>query len=297
MPNERKTIVITGGTGGIGLQTAIGLAKEGHRIVVTGRDRERGEVGVERIKAIAGNDDVHLVLGDLAQGADVARLASELCEAFPKIDVLINNAGMIAPELTYTGEGFELNFAVNVVAPLALTQGLLPSLQAASPARVINVTGGRPGAPFDVDYLDGSRGFVALTLYDATKRAMEAAALVQAEDLRPKEIYLNFVFPGSATTSMTKAVKFGDVPWFMKPFWPLFKLFVQRDDDGKSAEKASRSSVWAASAPETIREVGVYYDNKCKRAELHPTVHDAANQQRVLDHIHRIQSRSESGER
>lgn len=293
MTSEQKTIVITGATGGIGLQTAIGLSVQGHRVVITGRDRTRGELAVEQVKAASGRGDVHLALADLSRGEEIARLASSLGEKFPEIDVLINNAGMLAPRLPDTDEAFDADVAVNVLAPWLLTRALLPYLEAAAPARVINVTGGRAGGPLNFDELDGEKAFVAMNRYGATKAAMEAATLVLARELAPRGVYVNLVFPGSAATSMTKAVAFGDMPWFMKPFWPLFAASVRRDDGGASAAKAARSSIWAATAPETVREAGVYYDSKATRARLHASVLDADNQERVLDRIRRSQPRRE----
>ena len=92
----KRTIVITGGTSGIGMYTAIGVAREGAKIVVTGRDPQRGAKGVETIQRESGNNDISLALGDLSSLAQIRRLATDLRLAHPKIDVLVNNAGMLA---------------------------------------------------------------------------------------------------------------------------------------------------------------------------------------------------------
>ncbi len=289
MSAETKTIVVTGAASGIGLETAIGLARQGHRVIVHGRDEQRAEKARAQVVAAAGNDDVHAAVGDLSVRSDVERLATELSERYPSIDVLINNAGVLAPESATAKDGVDLNLAVNVVAPFVLTAGLTSVLRRQRPSRVINVTGGRSGAPFDVGELDGEKSFVRLNAYDASKRAMEAAALAQASDLAEHGVYLTIVHPGMASTSMTKSVSVSDMPWFMKPFWPLFALMMRRDDGGKSVRKAARVSIWAATAPETVQTAGGFY-NKIKNgagvsADLDPSVHDPANQRDVLDKI------------
>jgi len=138
------TMVVTGATSGIDEHTAITLASQGHRVVVTGRNAGRGEEGVARIRSNSGNEDVHLALADMGDLTAVDALAAELIERFESIDVLVNNAGILAHERATTEDGIEQDFAINVVAPWRLTTQLSPALQAAAPARVVNLTGGSP---------------------------------------------------------------------------------------------------------------------------------------------------------
>ncbi|MEL6343155.1 MAG: SDR family NAD(P)-dependent oxidoreductase [Myxococcota bacterium] len=286
----KKTIVITGGTGGIGLQSAIGLAKTGARIVVTGRNKGRGESGVQQIKDASGNDDVHLAIGDLSIQTGIQQLAADLLERLDKIDVLINNAGMFASEFTQTADGFEIDFAVNVVAPYTLTHLLAPALSAARPARVLNVTGGPPTGKIDVTNLQAEKGFNGMSVYSHSKRAMETMSLALAREMAPQGVFVNVIYPGSASTSMTQGVTFSDLPWYMRPLYPLFMLLT-RDDGGKGARKAARSSIWGADAPETVGNSGQYFDTNCKPATFHASIHDVANQAAVLKVIHDTLSR------
>lgn len=283
--SDTKIIVITGGTGGIGLQAAIGLAEQGHTIVVTGRSKERGEAGVATIKATSGHEDVHLALGDLSEPEGRGALAEDLLSRFERIDVLLNNAGMLATEFRRTSQGTEIDFAVNVIAPYDLTQRLLPALEAAPGARVINVTGGMPNDRLDPPKLQSEQGFVALPSYSHTKRAMEAMSLVQAEELADKGVHVNVVYPGAASTAMTGAMSSGALPWWMRPFWPVFRAVMQKDDGGKSAAKAARSSIWAATTPELDGVHGRYYDTKCRPATFSKSVQDAANQRQVMEAV------------
>lgn len=277
-----KTIVVTGGTGGIGLHTAIGLAKTGARVVVTGRDATRGAAAVARIRQASGNEAVELVTGDLSTRAGVQALGDALVAAADRIDVLVNNAGMLAQERKINDDGFELDFAVNVVAPYLLTHRLEPALVAGAPARVLNLTGGKASGPFDASDLQSERSFVPLVNYTMTKRAEEAMSLVLAKELEPKGIYVTIVYPGRASTAMTQAMTPSSLPWFMRPAWPIFRILIPKDDGGKSAELAARSSIFAATTESLEGQAGTYIDTNQKVGALHPTVHDAANQAVVM---------------
>lgn len=282
-----KTIIVTGGTAGIGQQTAIALARLGARVVVTGRDKERGVAGVHTIQRESGSSDVHLVLGDLTRRADILGLAGDLQQQFPRIDVLINNAGTFPTAPQKTDDGFELGFAVNVAAPYLLTKTLLAALEAAKPARVVNLTGGMLKKALDVGNLQAEKGFEGVATYNHSKRASDAMSLALARELAPRGVFVNIVYPGQAATGMTRSVKAEHLPLLMRPFWPLFKI-MNRDDGGKGAAKACRSSVWAATAPELEGVSGGYFDTHCRPGKLHRTSEDPANQERVLQAIERV---------
>lgn len=277
-----KTIVITGGTGGIGLHTALGLAKTGAHIVVTGRDRHRGTEAVSRIQSETGNSNVSLVTGDLSDRSGVAALGDALLADHPRIDVLINNAGMLAQERNVNADGCELNFAVNVVAPYSLTHHLMPALTAAAPSRVLMLTGGKPAGPFDASDLQSENSFVPLVNYTMTKRAEEAMAIALSKELEGKEVTIAVVYPGRASTAMTQAMTPSSLPWYLRPAWPVFRLLIPADDGGRSAAKASRSSVFAASSDSLDGQSFVYIDTHSQPAGLHATVQDPSNQARVM---------------
>lgn len=280
-----KTVVITGGTGGIGYQSALGIARAGHRVIVTGRNRERGEAAVARLRAESGSEQIELAVGDLATQSGIQGLADDLRGRLDRIDVLINNAGNLSTEREVTADGFEKNFAVNVVAPYRLTHALMPLLEAARPARVLVVTGGTPAGKLDLSDLQSASGFVALTSYDKSKRAAEAMALSLARELEPRGVYANIIYPGRASTSMTGAMTIKSLPLPLRIVWPVFKLLMQRDDGGKSAANAARSSIWAVDAPELEEIAGQYWDMKMKRKPLHATVRDLGNQRRVMAEV------------
>jgi len=148
-----KTMLITGGTGGIGKETARGLAKLDAHVILVGRDRARGEATVAEVKATSGNEHVDLLLADLSSQAAIRELAREVMARYPRLDVLINNIGGLYPQRWLTVDGIEATFAVNHLNPFLLTHLLLPVLEGGAPARVINVTGGMPTGAIDLGNL------------------------------------------------------------------------------------------------------------------------------------------------
>ncbi len=283
-----KTMVVTGGTGGIGRQTAIALARAGVRVVITGRDQARGEAGLRAVREASGSAEVHLALGDLASLRDTRALAQQLGERFPQIDVLINNAGALAIRRQLTTDGIEVDFAVNVVAPYVLTRSLVGALAAG--ARVINVTGGMPFYGLDPANLQAEGGFVGLVTYSRAKRAEEAMSLELAKELEPHGVRVLVVYPGTAATAMSGGLILGSVPWWMRPIWPAF-LLARRGDDGESAARASRSSVWAATSPEALGLSGRAFDASCRPMKLHKTVLDEALRAQVMAQVQSCASR------
>lgn len=279
-----RTVVITGGTGGIGFQSALGIAKTGARTLLTGRNRERGEAAVQRVIEETGNDEVELVLGDVSSIAGVDDLAAALLGRTPRIDVLVNNAGYLGSELRNSHDGVEMHFAVNVLAPWRLTLAVKPALKAAHKARVLNVTGGDKPAAIDLENLQAEKGFRGLMTYTHSKSAMEAMSMALAHELEPEGIDVNVVFPGRASTAMTRSLSMSALPGPMKLMYPFFKLFFA-DDGGKSAAKAARSTVWAATAPELEGVTGRYYDTHMNEQRLHPTAYDPDVQACILDVI------------
>ncbi len=256
-----KIVLITGGTSGIGRETAVGLAKMGAHIVVTGRDQQRGETGVADIKARSGNQNIDLMLADFASFAEIRQFASDFQAQYDRLDVLINNVGLVPQTRYETVDGIESTLAVNYLAPFLLTHKLLPILKASSPARVINVTGGQIGnGEIDFDDLQGEKSFVSLNHYSHAKRVLMAGSYEFARRLEGTGVTLNVVYPGAADTNMTRDMKPDMMPWFMRPIFPLFRLFM----GNAKPENAAVSSILLASGDEYAGKNGNYYDTKGK---------------------------------
>ncbi|MFK4470903.1 NAD(P)-dependent dehydrogenase (short-subunit alcohol dehydrogenase family) [Paenibacillus sp. RC73] len=132
-------VVITGGTSGLGQLVAIELAKRGTHLVMTARSKDRAEATKKIIKDMMPSTKVDFFFGDLSLMKDVRRMGNEISTAYPKIDVLLNNAGLHAFEQRVTSEGFAEMIAVNYLAPWLLTHALQYSLKNAGSARIVNV--------------------------------------------------------------------------------------------------------------------------------------------------------------
>ncbi|MFC4304129.1 SDR family NAD(P)-dependent oxidoreductase [Cohnella boryungensis] len=137
--SKKSTAVITGATSGLGQLVAIELARRGFDLVLTARNKGRAEATRKQIEANTASVKVDFFYGDLSLMKDVKRVGSEIAAAYPKIDVLLNNAGIHAFEPRTTPEGFPEMIAVNYLAPWLLTHMIKPSLQNAGKARVVNV--------------------------------------------------------------------------------------------------------------------------------------------------------------
>src|SRR5215212_462881 len=155
-----KVCLITGATSGIGKATAMGLANMGVSVVMVGRDQGRGEAALAEIKEGSANTSVDLMLADLSSQQEIRRLAGEFKEVYPRLDVLINNAGLFRSERITTADGIETTFAVNHLAHFLLTDLLLDVLKASAPSRIVSVASGdHSNGTIDFDDLQGEKGY------------------------------------------------------------------------------------------------------------------------------------------
>lgn len=240
-----KTVLITGATSGIGQETAIGLAKLGAHVIVTGRDRQRGEAGVAAIRQASGSRKVDLLVADLAAQAEIHRLADEVMARYARLDVLVNNVGGLYGERWLTVDGIEATLAVNHLTPFLLTQRLLPLLRTSAPARVINVNGGMSIA-IELDNLQAEKSYMGLATYSRAKAVMVAASYELALRLGGTGVTLNVAYPGAAATNMTRAMTPNMMPAIMRVLWPVFSRLM---GNAKPA-RAARSSIYLAATAE-----------------------------------------------
>ena len=140
MSLKGKVVVVTGSNVGIGLETAVGVAAQGATTVLACRNRDKAEAAAKEVTRRTWNDDVHVVALDLADLASVAAAADDILSRWPRLDVLVNNAGGTWSGRQATAQGFEYTFGVNHLGHFSLTNLLLARLEASAPARIINVT-------------------------------------------------------------------------------------------------------------------------------------------------------------
>ena len=209
-----RTIVLTGGTAGIGRQAVRQLADLGHRVILIGRDRERGARAEAELRRKAPDAGHALVLGDLATAAGIEDISGRVGELTDRVDVLVNCAGMMTPRRQLSEEGFELNVAVNHLAPFSLTSRLLPLLRKGA-GRVVNVNSEvhRNAHGFDVSDLRGEGGYEPFRAYGKSK----LANLLFSLELSRRYPWLTVLalHPGVVRTSLGRSFPKVQVALFM----------------------------------------------------------------------------------
>jgi NAD(P)-dependent dehydrogenase (short-subunit alcohol dehydrogenase family) len=198
-----KTILITGSTDGIGKQAALALARAGHAVIVHARSEERGRPVVAEIERLSGSDRVGLAVADLASQRQVRELAARVAADYPRLDVLVNNAGVVLPRRTLSEDGLEMTFAVNHLAPFLLTNLLLDRLKANAPARIVTVSSGmhRSGR-VEWDNLQGEKRYDDLQAYALSKLGNVLFTLELAERLAGTGVSANSLEPGVYGTKL-----------------------------------------------------------------------------------------------
>lgn len=169
---EGRTVLITGGNRGIGREASRRLAADGARVLLVSRREDAGQQLVREIRMMTGNQEVEVVQGELSTREGVRALASSVQSRTDHLDVLLNNAGVVARKRTVTPDGLELQFAVNHLAPFLLTRLLLPLLQAGGPSRVITVSSrAHQGGRMNWDDLQGETRYRRGAAYAQSKLA------------------------------------------------------------------------------------------------------------------------------
>lgn len=197
-----KTVLVTGATGGIGLETARALAKEGAKVVIGARDAARGRVVVDEINAAGGRAELLEI--DLSSFASVREAARRFVASHGSLDVLVNNAGIANRERRVTADGHEIVWQTNFLSHFLLTRLLLPALKAAGKPRVVNVSSeGHRSGTMNWDDLELARGYRGFKAYANTKLAQILFTRELAR--REPDIAVNALHPGAIATGIWRA--------------------------------------------------------------------------------------------
>jgi len=252
-----RTVLVTGGSGGIGKATAIGLAAMGARIAVVGRNDDRTEAAADQIRA-AGGGEVDAFVADLSSQSEVRRLADEALQRLGRIDVLVNNVGGYWNTRHVTADGLERTFAVNHLAPFLLTLLLLDRLKQSAPARVVTVSSGAHAmGTIDFDDLQGEASYSGARAYSQSKLANILFTYELARRLRATSVTANAVHPGVVRTSFGAE----DPGRLQRLLTPVIRPFM------KGTARGAATSVHVASAPDLEQVTGHYFANsKLKRS-------------------------------
>ena len=275
---QGRTVLITGGTGGIGYQTARVLARRGARVLITGLKAGPGEDAAAAIRRESGQDLVTFLQADHATVAGNQQLADQVRAAYPNLDVLVNNVGGLYQTRWETADGYEATLAMNFVGPFALTGELLPLLQASAPARCINVVsaGFKMWKPDPFQDLQSTTHYVSGDVYAHTKLLNVLFSLALARRLPAEQVTVNLVHPGMSWTPMTQSMTSQTIP-SLRLVWPLARL-VQRY---RSPEKAGQRVAFLASSPRVSGYTGQYFEGKPTPKRLSARELDRGYQERA----------------
>ena len=244
-----KTVVITGATSGIGEVAALTLAKMGARIVFVARDKSRADATLARLRSSAPGIAHSMHLADLSRLAEMKRVAAQIADQEPRIDVLINNAGAMFATRQLTEDRLERTFALNHMAYFVLTAGLREQLLASGAARVISTASeAHRGANLDIDDLQFAKGYGALKAYNRSKLCNILFTRELPRRLRGTGVTANCLHPGFVATRFAdqSGGLISNVVWLAKFF-------------AISPAKGAETIVYLASSPNVAGTTGEYF--------------------------------------
>jgi retinol dehydrogenase 14 len=272
-PMTGKVVLVTGGTGGIGKATAIGLAALGARVGITGRDLTRAERVAAEIRTASGNPAVDPFAADMSSQAEVRRLAVAVLDAYPRLNVLVNNVGGFWAHRHPTVDGLELTFAVNHLASFLLTNLLLDRLKASAPARVVTVSSHvQAEGRIDFDDLQGARDYSGQAAYSQSKLANVMFANELARRLEGSHVTATSLHPGFVRTDFGAE----DQAWFFSIISHAVRPFL------KTPAQGARSSIYLASSPDMEGVTAQFFVNS-KPKSANKVAYDADMTRRLWD--------------
>jgi retinol dehydrogenase-14 len=248
-----KTVLITGGTGGIGRATAIRLAAMGARVGIAGRELGRTQRAAAEIASESGNGIVDAFGADMSSQAEVRRLASDVLAAYPRLDVLINNVGGFWSHRRVTADGLERTFALNHLAPFLLTSLLLDRLIASAPARIVTVASAAQSmGTIAFDDLMGEHRYPGQQAYNQSKLANVMFTYELARRLTGTGVTATALHPGMTNTSFSAE----DPSRVFAPLVAVMRPFM------KKPERGADTPVYLASSLAAEGLTGQFFANR-----------------------------------
>ena len=271
---QGKTVVVTGGTSGIGEVAAFRLAGQGARIVLIARDPKRGDVTLSMLKQANPAADHKVHYGDLSSIADMKRVATEVANTEPKIDVLVNNAGAVFLSRQTSVDGLEMTFATNHMNYFVVTNILLDRLKATPGARIVSTASeAHKSGKLDFDDLQSAKSYSTFRVYGTSKLCNILFTRELARRLDGTGVTANSLHPGFVGT------RFGQnnaTNFFMKALARTIMTF------GISPEEGAKTIIHLASSPDVATISGEYF-YKCKVAEPSLAAQDDDAAKRLWD--------------
>jgi NAD(P)-dependent dehydrogenase (short-subunit alcohol dehydrogenase family) len=271
-----RIAIVTGASSGIGLHTVLGLVRVGMRVVMVGRDRARTEAARRFVREHSGSDGIDVLLADFSRLDEVRRLAGEIVSAHNRIDLLVNNAGMMSRRYRFSFDGFELTFAVNHLAPFLLTHLLLDRLKASAPARIINVASeAHRGHRLNFSDLARPQDWGTLKAYGRSKLCNILFTRELAMRLRGSGVVATCLHPGFVATAI------GQRGGLTELAWRLMKPFMKRPEEG------AKTSLFLATVSDPQPFHGGYVVGKTL-ARADPAALDSSVARRLWDESTRL---------
>lgn len=238
-----QTILVTGSTDGIGKATARVLAGQGHRVLLHGRNPEKGRRVLAELEEATGSDRLSLFIADLSVQERVRGLAEEVAGAYDRLDVLINNAGVFMPERAVLPDGIETTFAVNFLAQVLLAHELLPLIEKSAPARIVNVASIAHRSVGSIDWgnLPGFPFYDPYDTYAISKVGVIAFTARLARILEGTGVTANSLHPGVIDTKLLRA-------------------YTRGTNGGAPPEKGAEVVTYVATSPDAGTMNGGYFE-------------------------------------
>ncbi|MGC2331298.1 MAG: SDR family oxidoreductase [Candidatus Acidiferrales bacterium] len=263
-----KTCIVTGANSGIGKETTVGLARMGAHAVLVCRNSEKGRAALADIQRESGSSKLDLLIADMSSLASVRALATQILEKYPRVDVLVNNAGTAISKRALSVDGIEMTIAGNHLGAFLLTLLLLDRLKASAPSRIVNVSSeAQRRAQLDMDDIQFERRkYTGIAAYGQSKVLMNACTFELARRLEGTGVTANCLHPGVVATNIWHSGE-ADQPLFFKLLVRVFKPFML------NSKKGAEVSLYLATSPDVAKVTGEYF-MKSKPAPPNPIERD-----------------------
>lgn len=261
-----KICLVTGASSGVGKEIALALTSAGAHVIMVCRSTDKGRLAFDEIKKISGSKSIDLLIADLSSQAEIRSLAKTIHERYTKLDVLINNAGIVLSKKTVSTDGIEMTLATNHLAPFLLTHLLLDLLEKGTPSRIINISSAiHKWAKINfADLQFEHRKYKFMQAYAQSKLLMNLVTFELAKKLEGTGITVNCAHPGAVRTNLGSDSSHNAALKFIDKCIKSFFITPQ---------KAAKTLCYLATAPEIEHITGRYFV-KGKPIQPNPTSHD-----------------------